>query len=283
MKRLLVTLLATTLSGGLLADIEITIRDQYGRTSTISSNGQAARMNNDREPGYMLIDFASNSMKSVDTQRREIMDLSGMADMPPMPGAGAATPIQVRVNDQGAGPHIAGHATQKFAINANGKNCGTVFGSKMVMNLPGVSDIFEVFSTMQKQTQRMGGGFRSMLDECQQADLQMADHYRTVGAPLRVLDQHGQLESEVTRINTNASKPVGYYDAPPNYRVNNVQQQMQQARQQRHKMMQQMQNNGLPDMDQIMQQMQQQPGMPPDAMERMRKMQEMLKQQFPQQ
>ncbi len=254
MKQLAATLLGLIISATLNADIEITMTDASGRISTVSSNGEKARMQDGRDPTYMLLYLQSGNMEAVDTSRQEITELSDMHQVPAMmPGTAAASAIKVKLVDRGKGPAVAGYSTRKYDIDANGRHCGSILGSQKVYRMQGVREIFEVFSNLQRQSSRIAGGFRAMLDECVQADQQLAEHYDTIGAPLRVVDETGRLENEVTGINTRASKPSGYYDAPAGFRRTNMQQQMQQ-----------------------------QPGMPPDALKSLEEAQKLLQQQFPQ-
>lgn len=277
MKLVITSLLMVCVFTQAQADTQITVRDKSGSTSTFSSNGKSARMDDNQRPGYVLINFDKNQFNMIDPERREIMEMS---TMPGNKSKVKTENVTVRLINKGSGPLIAGYKTRKYLIQANGKNCGTVYGSRKVLALKGIEDIFNALSQLQRQSQTMAGAFRGSRDDCEQADLQMSDSIKTTGAPLRMLDQHGQLENEVTSINTRASHPAAFYQPPAGYRVTNMQQQMDQTRQQNQQMMQQMQQN-MPDMNKLMQQMQQQQGMPPEAMERMKKMQEMFQQQMP--
>lgn len=194
------------------------------------------------------------------------------------PTAAAQLGLDIKLLNKGKGPTIAGFKTQVYSLQVNGKNCGTIFGSKKLLNKKGIKEIFSALSQLQNQTQNMMGAYRGMMGECEQAELQMSNSYNTTGAPMRLLDQQGQLESEVRKINDNAKTPASYYKIPATYRVTNMQEKMNQARQQNERTRQQMQDN-MPDMNKLMQQMQQQQGMPPEALERMKKMQDMFKQQ----
>ncbi len=261
-----------------LADIEITTRSPEGGTSTFISNGKIARMDGGGQPGFVLIDLSNGNMKMVDDRRRSIMEMGtpGVS----MDSASAPSRVQTELKDRGAGPKIAGYSTRRFEVTANGRVCATVFGSKAVLDLPGVEAIFSALDKMQQQTQNMMGAFAGQRDACEQADMQMSKQFRRTGAPMRMIDANGQLDNEVVSIRKNISKPASFYAAPSDYQVTNMQDQMNQARQQHQQVMQQMQQS-MPDMQRMMQQMQQQGGMPPEAMEQIRKMQEMMQHRMP--
>ncbi|MFT5657095.1 MAG: hypothetical protein ACI9KN_000367 [Gammaproteobacteria bacterium] len=254
------------------ADLQIEIRDGDGRNSTVSSNGKQARMSDARESTYLVIDYSSGLFSLVDPQRRQVMQASaasfaGLAD--------AGNKVKINLINQGPGPQIAGFATQKFSLSANDKHCTTLFGSKAVLEKKGLSELMDVMNRFQQQSQRMMGGFRNTKNICTQAQLQMAETYQTTGAPLRILDEHGQLESEVTGIDSNKSVSSDYYDIPANFDVVNIGDQMKQSGQAMQGIVDEM-----PDMNAIMQQLQQSGEVTPEMIEQMKKMKQRLKQQY---
>ena len=269
-------LLAWLVSLPATADIEITIRSPGSGNSTVTSNGSVARMDGGGQPGYVLIDLASGAMQMVDDRQRRVMQMNVPASKP------VATPrpdAAVRLEDRGQGPKIAGYSTRQYVVSANGRQCATLFGSGAVLELPGVVGIFEALTRMQQQAQGLMGAFRGQRDACEQARLEMSMQFKRSGAPLRLIDANGQLESEVVAIRKDVSKTASFYRAPADYPVTDVQQQMHEAHQQQRQMMQQMQDS-MPDMQHMMEQMQQQGGLPPEAMEQMRNMQQLLQQQM---
>jgi hypothetical protein len=277
---MILTILSCCYTGIVLADLQITIRDKSGQISTFSNNGQQARMDDNRQPGYVLINLKTNQLNMVDPQRREVMQIDGLNKQKAMP---AVNNLNIKLEKKSKGPRIAGFKTQQYDIQVNGRHCGTVFGSKKAMKKKGVEQVFKAMSSMQQQTSSMTNSFRSMmgaeLDECDQADLQMNQHFKTSGVPMRILDQNGQLESEIIKFDSKAKLAPGYYVIPDNFKVTNMHQKMNEAQQQNQQNIGQM-PQGMPDMNQLMLQMQKSEGMPPEAMEQMKKMREMFKQQY---
>lgn len=250
------------------ADTQIKIMGKDGG-STITSNGNIARIDNSSEPGYVLIDTTKQQFQVVDPQRRQVMmmDLAGDKNQP----TSVSTPIKTSLKKVGKGEKIAGYNTDKYTLTANGKLCNTIYASKSAMDIKGISELFKAMNTMQQQSVKMMGGLRSMMDECSQAQFQSAQDLKTIGVPLKTIDANGQLESEIQSINSNAKVAKNYYQIPPDYPTLSMQQQMNQAQQQ-------MQQN-MPDMNLIMQQMMQNGSeMSPEAMEQIKKMQQMFQQ-----
>ncbi len=280
LKPVLASILVSLFSSTVFADTQIFSRDRHGNASTFSLKDNSARLDDNQQPGHIIIDLEKNRVAMVDPQRRQVME---MGNIPPLQQPGATSKLDIKLVDKGTGPKIAGYKTRKYDIQVNGRHCGTVFGSRDAMKVKGVETLMDAMGMMQQQSSSMSGGFYSMMgrqmDECQQADLEMNQHLKTSGIPMKILDQRGLVESEITAIKQGVKLPPNHYSYPANYQVTDMQQQMQQVQQQSQQMMQQM-----PDMDQIMQQMQQHTqDMPPEAPQRLQKMQEMFKQQFQQQ
>jgi len=261
----------------LQADLQMVTRDKSGHNSTFTSNGKQARIDDNQNPGYILIDQQNNRIGMVDPQRREVLDMGPINDGQTVP---MNSGLSIKLEKQGNGPKIAGYKTKKFDIQVNGRHCGTVYGSRKAMKNKGIEQIFKAMATLQQQSSSLNQGFRSLMDgrndECDRAELEMNKHFKTSGVPMRILDRNSQLQSEVIKFNTKTKLPPDYYTIPKDFKVTNMQQKMNEAQQQ-------MQQH-MPDMNQLMQQMQQdQQGLPPEAMEQMKKMQDLFKQQFQQQ
>jgi hypothetical protein len=268
-RQLILILSTLSLCGTTQADTQIKVMDKDGESTTITSNGNFARLDDSSESGYVLIDTRQQQLKMVDPQRRQVMvvDLKN-AKKTTQP----TTQVKVSLNKIGKGPKIAGYSTDKYTLTADGKLCNTIYSSRTAINIKGIAELFDAMDTMEQQSINMMGGFRSMMDECDEANMQSTKLFKTAGAPLRTIDADGQLESEVQSINNNAKIDKTYYQIPTAYQQVSMQQHMEQARQQ-------MQQN-MPDMNQIMQQMQQNGGsMSPEVMEQMKKMQQMINQQ----
>ena len=269
MKTFPITLLLLLFATGLQADVQIKIKDGGGRVSTISSNGKAVRIDERSMPGYVLIDYASGEFMMVDTSRRQIMhsNLGGG-------GASAQGGVPVRLVESGPGPKIAGYPTRKLAFSAAGKSCGTIYASRELLKDRSVVAMFESMRTMQQRTRGMMGGMAGMLDDCQRANLSLADALEANGAPMRIVGANGNLISEVVAVDSNVTLGREYYQAPAGMPRVDLDKQIGEAMQQGKQMME-----NMPDMNQIMEQMQQGDGqMTEEMQQQMQKMMEQLQQ-----
>jgi len=271
MKKFLVICFSFFLAPGIaLADVEITIKGDKGSTSTFSSDGKMARIEDKQMPGYVIIDHASGDFYMVDTKRGEIMRSS-------IGKGGVAvndSKISVKLKDKGGGKKIAGYSTRKFEMIANGENCGTIYASSKLLKNNEVRAIFESMRSMQQFSRNMTRGMSGIMSLCQQANMQMADMIESSGVPMRVIDESGKLVSEVVAVDTNKKLGGDHYKLPAGMKVVDMSERMNQATQETQQMMEDM-----PDMGEMMKQIQQGGGqMTEEMQQQMEKMQEMMKQ-----
>lgn len=266
------------------ADTQITISDIQGGVSKISSNGERARMNSKGDPTYAIAVYQTGEFFVVNPERKEVMNMDMNAMPEPTATVEAGDQLAISLDKKGKGPKIAGYKTKEYVLKANGQNCGTIFGSKNLLKKKGVSELFEFMNRMRRQSMKMMGAFSGAADICEQAMQDVSLSFEKTGAPLRMLNAQGELESEVTKVKTEKSIDAAYYDIPADFAVVSVADQINAASQQNQQMMEQMGQN-MPNMEELMQQMQSQGGeVPAEAMEQLKKMQEMFKQyQQPQQ
>lgn len=268
MKKFLIICFSFFLSfGSSLGDVQITIKGDKGRISTFSSNGKMARIEDKQMPGYVIIDHASGDFYMVDTKRGEIMR-SGIGKGGV---AGSASKISIKLKDKGGGQKIAGYSTRKFEMIANGEDCGTIYASSKLLKNNEIRAIFESMRSMQQFSRNMTSGMGGIMSVCQQANMQLADMVESSGAPMRVLDQSGKLQSEVVAVDTKKKFAASHYALPSGMKVVDMSEKMNQAQQETQQMME-----NMPDMGEIMKQIQQGGGQMTEEMQQ--QMQEMMKQ-----
>lgn len=272
MSRLLVALTALVIGATASADVQIKMKGLHGSNSTISSDGRRARIEDDKMPGYVIVDYTAGQIMMVDPQRGEAMSTTiAQAEA-------AGDDVQVSLRKQGGGPKIAGYGTRKYQLTANGKACGSVYTSKKLLDNGGVRAMFEAMRNMQRASRGMMGGFGGLLSDCQRASMQLSEVLDAAGAPLKIIDENGSVVSEVTRVDTDKKLPASHYRLPAGIKVVDMSERMNQAMQQGQQMMQQM-----PDMNELMQQMQGSGGemseeMQQQMQQQMQQMQKMLEQ-----
>ena len=260
------------------ADTQITLKDTRGGISKITSDGKKARMDDQDNPTYAVAHYQSGEFFVVNPDRKEVMNMDMKAMPEPTNTAETGSQVVISLDKKGKGPKIAGYKTKEYELTANDQYCGTIFGSKKLLKKKGVSELFEFMNQMRRQTMKMTGAFRATIDVCEQALQDLSLSFRKTGAPMRMLDAQGGIESEVIKVKTGKKIDDDYYDIPADYAVVSVTDQMKAANAQSQQMMEQMGQN-MPNMEELMKQMQGQDGeIPPEAMEQLKQMQEMLKQ-----
>jgi len=268
MKRITFGLVCLALFAHAAADVEMTIKDGFGDSSTFSSNGRLVRIEGQKIPGFIIIDYASGEFFMVDLKRNQIVKISlGQVD-----AAKDAATLSVSLEDRGGGPKLAGYLTRKFELIADGERCGTVYTSSKLLKDNNVRAIFESTRNMQQFSRGMMGGMSKSVPVCQRANMQLADIVESSGAPLRVVDQAGKLLSEVLAIDTDKKFASNHYELPGGMKVVEVSENMNRASRQ-------MMEN-MPDMEEMMKQMQQGDGQMSEEMrQQMKQMMEQLQQQ----
>lgn len=257
--------------------IEVTSKD--GGHTQIMMDGNKSRIDMGEGQGYMLIDYKKQTMLAVVPEKKQILDMSG--DMPSM-GGRPAPKLKTELVSNGSGPTIAGYSTKKFTLKAEGKVCGTLFGSKAAMETTGIAKLFKSMKAMAEKQRAAMGGYASMIDVCTRANMDFASQGLKVGVPMRMLDASGKITSEIKSIKTNANLPANAFALPRGYETISMADQMNRAKQSMGQGMSQNMNQGqrqVPDMQQMMKQMQQSGRMSPEAMEQMKRYQEMMQQQ----
>lgn len=245
----------------------VEIQDAHDMT-TVMTDGEMARMD---MPGteYVVVEMKANKIKYVSPQDKEVM----LIDANKIPSGSEAQNPVVRLSKLGPGPTIAGYDTEKFSLTANDQQCAVVYGSDDAAGAEGISELLSVMQTMAEKQRSMMGGFAGMVDDCTRAEMNIADHVKTVGVPMRV-EKNGKKVSEVKSIKVSVDLPKDTFAIPADYKTVTMQQKMAAAQQQ----MQQYKQQYQPQMQDMMRQMQQSGQMTPEMMERMRQAEQMMQQ-----
>ena len=246
MKKIFMGCLLLVLALPAAADVQIKLRDLTGQSSTMSSNGKMVRIDSGQQ--YFLIDPRAGEFRMVDPSRGQVMKSSLGKEGVAVTGTDG---IKVDIKSAGGGQKVAGYPTKKYRFSANGQPCGTIYASSKLLEDPGVRSMFESMRTMQKKSREMMGGLGGIMNPCQQANLQLADSLGSIGAPMKMIDDQGQLISEVLSVDTRKKLPKDYYDTPANLQVVDLDDQIADVKQQTQEIMQ-----NLPDMNELMEQMQ---------------------------
>lgn len=270
MNRFFFALITLLFCNAAIADVQFEINDFSGQTSIVSSNGKQSRIDSAGMPGYAIVDHDSGEFMMVDTERKEILATTPGTDGVVVGGEA----ISVSLEDKGGGQKIAGYATRKYLFIANGESCGTIYGSRKLMQNDGVRAMLDAMRGMQNISRRMTAGLSGMLPLCQRASMHLSGVMDSAGVPMRVLDAGGKTLSEIVSVDIDKNLPADHYRLPAGMKKVDMTRKMNQAAEQ-------MQN--MPDMNQIMEQMQQggaqmTPEMQEQMQQQMDQLQNMLEQ-----
>ncbi|MDT8282550.1 MAG: hypothetical protein RQ982_07005 [Gammaproteobacteria bacterium] len=264
------------LSGGLafftgsfaLASTVIEIQSK-GDMTTVLTNGQYARVNMS-DTGYVVVDFNRQQALVVSPQKQQVMLFDAKAITP---GSNSSI-VRTSVNLLGNGSVIAGYPTQKYSYTANGKSCGVIYASRAAINAEGMHALLQAMAIMMQQQRAALGGFAGFVDDCTLADMQVTDHVKTIGVPMRT-ERNGVIDSEVKSIKLDVALPENIFIVPVAYKTVTMQDQIQASAQDMSNNRRQPQAT---EMMQQLQQMQQSGQMTPEMRQQMRRTQQMMRQ-----
>lgn len=198
------------------APADTVIEFNYDNTrSQFLTDGKMARINSRGTDDYMLVNFNTSSIYSVTPEDKQITNLSSSISSISLLKAPS---IRLDIKPAGPGPVIAGYNTTKYRLSANGDYCGTLFASKEALKGSAIENMFGTLKTMTDNHLESLGGFAVVIPTCQLARMRLAEKLQYIGAPMRVLDIEGNIDSEITMINKNAGVAPHNYSLPTNYK-----------------------------------------------------------------
>ena len=203
-----------------------------GKQSQFLTDGTKARINTRDTDDFMLVNFDSNTIYTVNPRKKEVFNLSDS-----FPSISGIEPPKIRVDIKpaGKGPQIAGFQTRKFRLSADGDYCGMIYASKDALKGTAIESMFDTFKSMADSQLQSLGGFAAIIPACQMARIRLTEKLPYIGAPMRVIDVEGNVESEITRIIKNARVEPANYSVPQNFNNVSLDDKIEQAKQEGRK------------------------------------------------
>jgi hypothetical protein len=271
MKTVLGFLLALATSSVALADVQIEYQDITGATGLMRSNGQKVRIDGGQIQGYMLVDGASGDFFLVDSKRQEILRVS--ADE--VGGTAEVGALDVSLKPMGGGEKVAGYATGRYDLIANGQLCGTLYGSSELIKNRDIQSMFAAMQGMHRITRSLMAGMVPMLSACQRANARLADLVDSSGFVMRVIDDQGRRVLEVISVDINVQMDADFYALPPGMKVVDMDEKMREISKQGQQILLK-----KPGTQEMIKQIQQSGGeMTPEMQQQLQDMMEQLQQQ----
>lgn len=191
----------------------IELRDDEGTIQRMWIEGGMLRVDADEMEGYAVVDMASGRMFMVNHEERLVIEMDPALPVSPADRqAPRSKPAEIRLIKKGAGPKIAGYATEHYILTADGKTCGEEFVSRQALQDTGLQKLLRNLAVM-PGLEPSGAG----ADPCENAEYYLEQELVTIGLPLRSIDRAGIIESEVSRIRKGAEIPEVGFDPPAGY------------------------------------------------------------------
>ena len=185
-------------------------RDDTG-SQRILIEGDWARMEygEDVPPEYLLLNLRTHQALNVDRVQKRVVDLSEASNQAAAPRASAAN---IAFKKQGAGPTIAGYATDRYVLSAGKQICGEHYVAAQALDIPDIRRFVAAMSAFSQNQE-------AAREACAAAESVADQEYVKHGLPLKVTDRRGNIEHEIRRISSGVSFPAGTFDLPANYPV----------------------------------------------------------------
>lgn len=178
------------------ADTMIDFRNQ-GKDLQFLTDGKTARINTRGSDDYMLVKFEQNKIFSVNPEKKQVTNIS---DALPSIGFSQPPEIKLTLKPLGKGPAVAGYATTRYRLTANGEYCGSLYASREALQGSAIEEMFDTLKTMADNHLQSLGGFAALIPTCQLAQIELAGKLEEVGAPMRMTSKDGSIDSEITKI-----------------------------------------------------------------------------------
>ncbi|MBT8127421.1 MAG: hypothetical protein KJP15_08055 [Gammaproteobacteria bacterium] len=189
------------------ADIVIEFKNQ-GNESQFLTNGKMARINTRGTDDYMLVDFDQNTIYSITPEQQQVINIS---DSLPATGGLSPPPIKLKLTLLDKGPTIAGYPTTQYRLSANGEHCGSIYASKEALSGSAIENMFDTLKTIANNHMQALGGFAALIPVCQLAQMELANKLEDIGAPMRMTNEDGDIDSEITKILIDAAVEPDQY------------------------------------------------------------------------
>ena len=181
---------------------------------TMYVDGPDSRMGADGARQFVLMNWKDKTLYMVDTASKQATDMSmglkqrAAAQKCPQPE------VEAVLEHLGAGPQLAGYATEHYVLKADGKACEEIFASKKAFGELGAW-LDNVREMEERDDEDVG---RSKCDIAADKALDLSE----IGWPLKTITLRGpgkgQVE-EVLRIEKDVSVPAGFFDVPAGYKI----------------------------------------------------------------
>jgi hypothetical protein len=224
-RRLLHLCAAVALTAGAAARADIVIEGSAagGGTSRVVIGTDKARIDTADANVHTLIDLTTRRTLAVYMRDGFAMDLGSprqqRSEHARMAATGVAVP-EVRLEDTGAGPEIAGYATRRYRVMVNDVHCGDEFLASAPLAEPAIRSFVEIMAAVSDDQDNRVLTLLTEPDRlCEVTDDLVDDQYPRLGIPLRNLDRDGRTTHEITRIRLDAPAQPALFELPADFPV----------------------------------------------------------------
>lgn len=206
-----------------LGDIVIDGSGADGGTSRVTIRADLARIDGADAESYLLLDLATRRILAVDAREHFAMDLATprqpRSEHAQTAAAGLAPP-EVRLEDAGPGPDIAGYPTRRYRVLVDGEHCHDEYLASAPLAEAGIRRFIEIMAAASDdRDNRVLTQLTEPARLCEVIDDLIDDHYPHLGIPLKSVARDGTVTHEITRIRLDAPAQPALLELPAGYPV----------------------------------------------------------------
>ena len=250
--KVIVAFLLCSLAATIYADTELKVVENGGETQIISIQDEWLRIGIDaKDKDYLIGDLKQGVIYIVMPGQKKILALHPSAD------SVINNEVKSELREKGQGPDIAGYATQKYILFADGQACGTTFISEQAAKNADINTMLTALSDLNIESMLPEGMemlVQGVMDPCAKAGMQTINETTQLGLPMKVVDEKTKSGYEVVVINGSATLDSSIFMLPADFEHTTPQKMMNDAIQEAMKQISPEQQKMIQDMLQQMMQ-----------------------------
>lgn len=179
-------------------------------------NGKA-RMQSEPD-NYILIDASAGQYLYVMRAEQQVVQMNSAPPADAQPSGKTSALPAVKLVHKGAGPKIAGFATQRYQLFANGKLCLNTYLSRDAMVRGDLKDFLDGFYRLQAKQKQEYRAIGTRYEPCDDAQETLMGRYPELGLAMRTIDATGQLRQEIVEMQLGVAVKPEAFQVPQGFK-----------------------------------------------------------------
>ncbi|TCS35141.1 hypothetical protein EDC30_11156 [Paucimonas lemoignei] len=188
-----------------------------GARSLMTVEKGKARMQSEPQ-NYILIDPSADQYLYILPEARQTVTMNSKPPIEAAQPVKAAKPATVKLVNKGTGPKIAGFATQRYQLFANGKLCLNTYLSREALQRGELKDFLAGFHQLHAKQKQQYRAIGTQYAPCDDAQETLMGRYAELGLAMRTVDADGSLRQEVVSMETGIKVNDDTFQVPEGFK-----------------------------------------------------------------